>query len=96
MDYSVIPEEHIIFTVPDDSMSPRCEQGDTIEVDPCAEWHDGDAVVAVIEDGRTIFSRIYKSVDGFLFNPDNRLRYQPIFSKAPVIIGKAIRLYRSM
>ena len=84
----------VIFEMKDASMSPKVEVGDEIQVDTRAEVADGDIVVAVIEDGKTIMRKIKMQGDNeYIFIPFNS-RYDCIFSEHPIIIGRAARLYR--
>lgn len=88
-------ERNVIYTVEDASMQPRFEVGDCVEVDLEAEINDGDIVVAVIEDGRTILRKMKNDREGiYIFTPLNN-DYEPIISTRPIIVGRAVRLYRS-
>lgn len=87
-------ERYAVFRMKDNSMAPDVKEGDEIQVDTLSEIIDGDLVVAVIEDGRTILRKMKQLKDGeYLFTPLNS-KYDCIFSKTPVIIGRAVRLYR--
>ncbi len=87
-------ERYYIFEMKDSSMSPEIREGDEIQVDTRSEIIDGDLVVARLEDGRIILRKMKKQKDGeCLFTPLNN-KYDPIFSKHPYIIGRAVRLYR--
>lgn len=87
-------ERYLVYEITDSSMSPEIKEGDEIQVDTLSEIIDGDLVAAVIEDGRTILRKMKKQKDNeYLFTPLNS-KYDCIFSKNPVIIGRAVRLYR--
>ena len=85
----------VVFWVKDDSMAPLCKIGDEIEVDTQADVKSGDIVVAILEDGRTIMRKMHKRNDEYIFIPSDR-RYDCIFSKNPLIIGRAVRYYRKL
>ena len=88
-------ERYVVFRMKDNSMAPDVKEGDEIQVDTRAEVKDGDLVVALIEDGRTILRKMKQQKDGeYIFTPINARQYEPIFSNRPLFIGRAVRLYR--
>ena len=86
---------YVVYLLKDESMKPDFLIDDEVQVDTRIEVKNGDTVVAVLEDGRTILRQMVHKNGEYFFSPSNRA-YDVIISKAPVIIGKAVRIYRKM
>ena len=84
-----------MFLLKDESMTPRFELGDRIEVDTEADINNGDPVVALDDEGKVIMRRFFHKNDTYLFQPINT-NYEPIVCTSPTIVGKVVRLYRTM
>lgn len=98
-DYVVIPEvmlgdgEHFILLVRGDSMiEAGILNGDYIVVKKCSEAHNGDIVVAMIDDSATV-KRFFKENGHFRLQPENS-SMEPIYADEVTILGKVVSLYR--
>lgn len=68
--------------------------GDYIVVKEQQEAHNGEIVVALIEDSATV-KTFYKEKDRVRLQPENDTM-EPIYAENPVILGKVTGLFRSL
>lgn len=68
--------------------------GDYIVVKEQSDAHDGEIVVALIDDSATV-KTFYREDDRIRLQPEND-SMSPIYAKNPVILGKVTALIRSM
>ena len=99
-DYVPIPDvmlgkgEHFILRVHGESMiDAGIMDGDYIIVRQRAEAHDGDIIVAMIDDSATV-KRFFREEDGtFRLQPENSAM-EPIYTKELTIVGEVVSLFR--
>ena len=99
-DYVPIPDvmlgkgEHFILRVHGESMiDAGIMDGDYIIVRQRAEAHDGDIIVAMIDDSATV-KRFFREEDGtFRLQPENS-SMEPIYTKELTIVGEVVSLFR--
>lgn len=98
-EYVPIPEimlgdgEHFILLVRGDSMiDAGILNGDYIVVRRQPDAHNGDIVVAMIDDSATV-KRFYRENGYFRLQPENKTM-DPIFADSVTILGKVVSLYR--
>ena len=99
-DYVPIPDvmlgkgEHFILRVHGESMiDAGIMDGDYIIVRQQAEAHDGDIIVAMIDDSATV-KRFFREEDGtFRLQPENSAM-EPIYTKELTIVGEVVSLFR--
>jgi repressor LexA len=68
--------------------------GDLVLVKEQSQAHNGEIVVALIEDTATV-KRFYKDKDVIRLQPENQFM-EPIYTKDVAILGKVIGLFRKM
>lgn len=68
--------------------------GDLVLVKEQSQAHNGEIVVALIEDTATV-KRFYKEKDVIRLQPENQFM-EPIYTKDVAILGKVIGLFRKM
>ena len=98
-EYVPIPEimlgdgEHFILLVRGDSMiDAGILNGDYIVVRRQPDAHNGDIVVAMIDDSATV-KRFYRENGYFRLQPENKTM-DPISADSVTILGKVVSLYR--
>lgn len=98
-EYVPIPEvmlgegEHFILLVRGDSMiEAGIFDGDYIVVRKQPDAHNGEIVVAMIDDSATV-KRFYKENGHFRLQPENA-DMEPIYTDEVTILGKVVSLYR--
>lgn len=98
-EYVPIPEimlgdgEHFILLVRGDSMiDAGILNGDYIVVRRQPDAHNGDIVVAMIDDSATV-KRFYRENGYFRLQPENKTM-DPIYADSVTILGKVVSLYR--
>ena len=99
-DYVPIPDvmlgkgEHFILREHGESMiHAGIMDGDYIIVRQRAEAHDGDIIVAMIDDSATV-KRFFREEDGtFRLQPENSAM-EPIYTKELTIVGEVVSLFR--
>lgn len=98
-EYVPIPEvmlgegEHFILLVRGDSMiEAGIFDGDYIVVRKQPDAHNGEIVVAMIDDSATV-KRFYKENGHFRLQPENS-EMEPIYADEVTILGKVVSLYR--
>lgn len=98
-DYVCIPDvmlgdgDHFILLVRGESMiEAGILDGDYIVVRKQQEAHNGDIVVAMIDDSATV-KRFFKENGRFRLQPENSTM-EPIYSDTVTILGKVVSLYR--
>lgn len=98
-EYVPIPEvmlgegEHFILLVRGDSMiEAGIFDGDYIVVRKQPDAHNGEIVVAMIDDSATV-KRFYKENGHFRLQPENS-EMEPIYTDEVTILGKVVSLYR--
>lgn len=99
-DYVPIPDvmlgkgEHFILRVHGESMiDAGIMDGDYIIVRQRTEAHDGDIIVAMIDDSATV-KRFFREEDGtFRLQPENSAM-EPIYTKELTIVGEVVSLFR--
>lgn len=91
-----VPDEDVFFlTVQGESMiEAAILDGDLVLVRRQSHAHNGEIVVALIEDEATV-KRFYKEDGRFRLQPENRTM-DPIFVSEVTILGKVIGLIRRM
>lgn len=68
--------------------------GDKLIIQHTSVAHDGEIVVALIEDSATV-KTYYKEADGYCLQPENDTM-DPIYTDHVVILGKVVGLFRRM
>lgn len=68
--------------------------GDKLIIQHTSVAHDGEIVVALIEDSATV-KTYYKEADGYRLQPENDTM-DPIYTDHVVILGKVVGLFRRM
>jgi len=98
-DYVCIPDvmlgdgDHFILLVRGESMiEAGILDGDYIVVRKQQEAHNGDIVVAMIDDSATV-KRFFKENGRFRLQPENSTM-EPIYTDTVTILGKVVSLYR--
>lgn len=98
-DYVCIPDvmlgdgDHFILLVRGESMiEAGILDGDYIVVRKQQEAHNGDIVVAMIDDSATV-KRFFKENGRFRLQPENSMM-EPIYTDMVTILGKVVSLYR--
>ena len=85
--------ETFMLTVKGDSMvNAGILEGDRIIVEHCPTAHNGEIVVALVEDSATI-KRFYKEKDCYRLQPEND-SMEPIYVNHVDVLGKVIGLFR--